>query len=346
MLTFQKVGSSWMTDLKADWLRLQQQCPYATVFQTYQWHCCWWKHLGFGKPEVWVASDEGRVVGIAPMVRKSGQALWMATGPSDRPGALAEAAYWPEFAQRLCELPLGVADLQQCLSNQPMSMAAEKAGWHSALQELCPYVNLPESWDELAQRIGKKMRFNIGYAQRQMMKQDADTQIFVASDDDLPEVMTALFDLHTRRWRKRGLPGGFYSSKLRNFHMEWAKTALSEGWLRLHAIRFQGDIKAVLYVFHYNGRAFYYLGGFDLDLSKYSMGTVLTAKAIELAINEKLSVFDFLRGGEAYKYRWKPETAQHLRLAHAPVYLRSLHKARISAECALWQWLAPKLHGG
>lgn len=346
MLSYEKVTNGWLSQLQQDWIRLQALCPYASVFQTYQWHRCWWEHLGSGKPEVWVASTEGRVVGIAPLVRRAGQLLWMATGPSDRPGALAEEAFWPEFAQGLLGRLNGMVDLQQSLSDQPIAEAARQAGWHTALQELCPYVPLPESWDIFTQRLGKKTRFNIGYAQRQMTKADPEMRIAVADADGLDEAMDALFDLHTQRWRKRGLPGGFYNGKLRGFHMDWARTALSEGWLRLHTLRFQGGIKAVLYVFHFNKRAYYYLGGFDLELSKYSMGTVLTGKAIELAISEELEVFDFLRGGESYKYRWKPETAQHLRLAEAPLICRPLHRARISAECRIWQWLAPKLHGG
>lgn len=346
MLRWEMISENWLPRLRDDWLRLQEACPYASVFQTYQWHKCWWEHLGSGSPELWVAYDSDRAVGIAPLVRRVGQLLWMATGPSDRPGAVADAAYWPEFADGLLGRLRGNVDLQQCLSDQPVAVAADQAGWHHALQEVCPYVPLPASWDNFTQRLGKKTRFNIGYAQRQMLKADPEMQMTVADTENLDEAMNALFELHTQRWRKRGLPGGFYNAKLRGFHMEWARTALAEGWLRLHTLRFQGDIKAVLYVFHLGSRAYYYLGGFDLELSKYSMGTVLTGKAIELAISEGLEVFDFLRGGESYKYRWKPETAQHHRIANAPPLMRPLHYARITAECRLWQWLAPKLHGG
>jgi CelD/BcsL family acetyltransferase involved in cellulose biosynthesis len=47
-----------------------------------------------------------------------------------------------------------------------------------------------------------------------------------------------------------------------------------------------------------------YIGGFDPRWSALSPGTLLLGHAIEQATAEGAAAFDFLRGAEAYKYRW------------------------------------------
>ena len=48
----------------------------------------------------------------------------------------------------------------------------------------------------------------------------------------------------------------------------------------------------------------YYLSGYDPDLEKLSIGNILVAHAIEQAVRDGATTFDFLRGAEEYKYRW------------------------------------------
>jgi CelD/BcsL family acetyltransferase involved in cellulose biosynthesis len=47
-----------------------------------------------------------------------------------------------------------------------------------------------------------------------------------------------------------------------------------------------------------------YIGGFDPQFSSLSPGSLLIGHAIEQAEAEGAAHFDFLRGAEAYKYRW------------------------------------------
>jgi len=51
-------------------------------------------------------------------------------------------------------------------------------------------------------------------------------------------------------------------------------------------------------------RASYYLSGLDPAFQRLSPGTVMIGHAIEEAVRAGASGFDFLRGKEAYKYKW------------------------------------------
>jgi CelD/BcsL family acetyltransferase involved in cellulose biosynthesis len=101
---------------------------------------------------------------------------------------------------------------------------------------------------------------------------------------------------------------------VRAFHLEAASRFLERGWLRLHALRFRGEVAAVLYCFLCRGTLYYYGGGFDPYLARLSPGTVLTGHAMAEAVREGAAEFDFLRGDEPYKYAWGAADRHNQRL--------------------------------
>ena len=48
----------------------------------------------------------------------------------------------------------------------------------------------------------------------------------------------------------------------------------------------------------------YYQAGFNPEFSQYALGNQLILHAINDAIDLKCTEFDFMRGDEAYKYKW------------------------------------------
>lgn len=100
------------------------------------------------------------------------------------------------------------------------------------------------------------------------------------------------------------MPGVLAAPRDREFHRAAAHALLQHGVLRLHALRLGGRIIAALYGHHGHRRTYFYLSGFDPDFAALSPGTQIVAHAIEQAAQEGAVAFDFLRGREAYKYRW------------------------------------------
>lgn len=326
--------------------------PQVSLFQTWQWASLWWEHFGRGKKaQVLCAVAGEEVVGIAPLyASRTGMGTclrWIGTGISDRLGVVAEPTHERAVAEAVAAWleTQPCVDLHQMADGSWMARTTESRRWLTVWQEKCPYVVLPETWEGYWGSLSKKTRFNIGYAQRQMQRELGAVEIGTACEQELPEGMESLFDLHTRRWRRRMLPGGFFHPRVRQFHREWAQTAYARGWLRLYLLRVGGIVRATLYVFHYGRRAYYYLGGFDPALARYSMGTVLTAHAIRQAIAEGCVVFDFLRGDEPYKYRWNPQVQWHRRACHASGALAWAWRKRVDWETRLWWWLQARLHG-
>ncbi len=321
-----------LTALEPEWQALASACPTATVFQTYEWNAAWWRHFG-GHPGrrlcvLTFRDPQGTLVGLAPLMTSFWYATplrrlsFLGTGTSDYLDILAAPGFEQQVGEKLYQVleqrgSWQIADWQQLregsLLRHLLPLPESKLVWLDALQEPCPYLPLPSDWAALAQTLGKKTRSNIGYYDRALHKV-YDVEIGpVQRTKDLPEALTTLFELHQRRWNQRWLPGVFAGKRVQNFHRDVAARLLRQDWLRLFELKLDGETQACLYCFAYGDRICYYQGGFEPDLAKLSLGTVLTARAMQTAIDEGRAVFDFLRGDEPYKAKWTQSVHVNLR---------------------------------
>lgn len=319
--------------LAPEWRALAEACPTATVFQSWEWNSAWWRHYGRTAGRrlcllAWRDAPGGPLVGLAPLMT----GWWYATplrrltflgvGVSDyhdllalpgREDAVAVAFYDALRVQRGWQ----IADLPQLRQASLLRSRPPRPGqgltWLEAPQEACPFLPLPETWDALLKTFGKKTRSNIGYYERAVRKVYEVEVGAVTEPVALDAEMTRLFDLHQRRWNQRWLPGVFGGRRVQAFHRDAARALLSCGALRLFFLRLDGETQACLYCFAFGDRLCYYQGGFEPTLSKWSLGTILTAHAMQTAITEGRAVFDFLRGDEPYKAKWTSQTQVNTR---------------------------------
>jgi CelD/BcsL family acetyltransferase involved in cellulose biosynthesis len=119
-----------------------------------------------------------------------------------------------------------------------------------------------------------------------------------------PGAFEDLVELHGRRWHERGEPGVLCDPRVLQWHRETLPALEAVGLLRLYVLRLHRRTVAALYGLHSKHRTFYYIGGFEPEFSALGLGTILVGYAIAAAEQEKAKSFDFLRGQEAYKYRW------------------------------------------
>ena len=315
--------------LASEWRSLAAKSVRATVFQSYDWNAVWWRHYGEKTSRrlciVTFHSDAGDLVGLAPFYKSFYYATllkrlsFIGLGASDYLDVIAPEEHREAVLAALDGAMLGaggwqIADLQQLREGglvRDMSEGPLRAT--ESIGEPCPYISLPKTWPDFLVTLGKKTRSNIGYYERSLHKL-FEVQIgWVAEPEKLDAEMTALFNLHQRRWNKRWLPGVFGSPKTQLFHRDVALSLLEQGHLRLFRISLDGETQAALYCFSFGDRISYYQGGFEPTMAKLSLGTVLTATAIRTAIEEGKTVFDFLRGDEEYKAKWTPLAKRNTR---------------------------------
>jgi CelD/BcsL family acetyltransferase involved in cellulose biosynthesis len=166
-------------------------------------------------------------------------------------------------------------------------------------------IELPATWDEFLALQSKSHRKQLRQAERRVLDTNEAVWHPVRGAAELDGTWDKLIDLHQRRRRSLNEPGCFASPVWAAFHRDVAPRLLAEGRLRLSWLELNGRPAAAEY--HLAGAAttFAYQGGVDPDRLADEPGRLSTIRAIQQAIAEGHSQFDFLRGDEPYKPHWR-----------------------------------------
>lgn len=316
MTTEHLSGPDAFDDLAPFWDALVDQSMTATPFQMLAYQKAWWTHLGPGDLYTIVdRDDDGQPSAIA--------CLYLLDGTLYFNGCVEETDYldlivaearaeqaWqhvfdvlegPTFPQwrglNLCNVP-DASPSRGILE----AIAAERGyQFHSEVQEVCPVIRLPKTFDDYLMDLDKKQRHEIRRKLRRASAAGADLHV-VDEDEDLEaavEEFLRLLQLSTTEkddWLNPGRRAVFH---------DVAAAAQENGTLALLFLRRDSQNAAALYNFDYKGRIWVYNSGLDIaTFGHLSPGVVLTARSIESAIEGGKESYDFLRGDEEYKYRF------------------------------------------
>lgn len=302
-------------------------------FNTFEWVINWWKYFGYGK-RLWVLLiyDGQLPIGIAPFMITFGEwglpirrIKFIGSNNSDYLDFIVRRGYESQFYTNLVRFlerkinPFTVLDLEHLPEKSevfPFIMGS-CLYYDYDVQDICPYIELPSNWDEYIETLDGKFRRNLNYETRRFFKDYDGTFSSVTDVDVLDSSMDKLIELHQKRWRKKRMPGAFYSKRIRNFHKDVARAMLLKGALSLFELKDRAKVVSSLLSYHIGGKRYYYISGYDLDYSKRSVGTVILGLAIKFSIEAGDDTFDFLRGDEEYKKNWTSLKKKNMRLVAA-----------------------------
>ena len=312
MLTVQAVRDSAPSEsLAAEWRGLLQGSDNATPFHTPAWATAWWRHFGRSRRAVRLEFREGQdLVGLYPLFVTSGP--WrslraVGTGQSDYLDPLARRGYGAQVnelaAECVSSLPgVDLVDLHQLREG----FAPVPRGCVSEEQATCLCLDLPDDYERYLSTLSKSLRFDCRRLDKKPFA-TGDATVRIIGPDEAAWGMRVLFDLHSRRWKKRGMPGAFATRPLKDFHMDAAQALADDGHLRMGVMEVDGSAVGAIYAMQVGKVRFFYQCGFDPAQKALSPGTLLVAHSIRSAIEEGCERFDFLRGDEPYKRRWRPQ---------------------------------------
>jgi CelD/BcsL family acetyltransferase involved in cellulose biosynthesis len=306
-------STDWVSELEKPWKELLAASPSATPFQTWEWQSIWWKYYAKARKPVILGVYEGNdLVGLMPLMIS--RAPWrtlraMSSGAADYLHPLARSGYEGLVAEQLVGYMqeaegFDLIDLHQLRETLPLAQLAPQG--KVLYQATCLVLDLPTSFDEYLSSIGKSLRFDVRKLDKELFTSGRAT-IEDVDEEGLTRGLDCFFQTHRERWRKRGLPGAFIGTKSERFHGEWARAAQRNGWLWLSVLHLDEQPIGTIYAMRLAKACYYYQAGFSPNASAVSPGSLLVGHTIRRAINEGLNTFDFLRGDEPYKRRWKPQ---------------------------------------
>jgi len=312
------------------WDELAQKDRRDGFFRTSGWCLPWMKYL---RPNaqpfmIVVSGDDGKIAGIAPLCALSycnlgfrlralslpgrevvsGDFLDFVTEAESRPAVIdAVLDFLREAASKWSLLVMGEmiegGDLHRAVNNM-----ARRSGFAIRRQEerICPYIELPTSFDEYLASLTSSSRSHIRRRVREVIeKKGARIDVYSEPDEIVPRLNT-LIRLHLNRWRSDNLPGTLGRPGFASFLREVCTTPPIGSRCRLYILTHRETPVAALLAFHFSQSALYYQAGWDPDspLAQHSPGVVIMARSISDAIDQGLRYYEFLRGDESYKSRW------------------------------------------
>jgi CelD/BcsL family acetyltransferase involved in cellulose biosynthesis len=275
-----KVFRTWeeITFLSESWNEFLVESCAATVCLTYEWLESWWIAYKDSR-ELFVIGlfeSDRTLIGIAPFYRTShpdhtGTKLpirmlrFLGTGTDGTSTSLGlimraghEMAGVLELLRWLSEnrSEWDVLDLHLMPTESPITSilirGIEHVGW-LYLQKEEPHliVPLPDRYETYLSSLSKKMRSELPYEHRRLLRQFKVDLRIVQTEAELPQATETLFQLNTLRWQARGKGGSFHNTEKTVFCREMAKRFLARGWLDFCFLELNGDTAAIEYGFRY-----------------------------------------------------------------------------------------------
>jgi len=169
---------------------------------------------------------------------------------------------------------------------------------------ICPYLSLPNDKEELLNSLSKNMKSGLRRTYNKLTK-NPDIQIrTVVNKIEINKAIESLFQLQRERFNNQDKDTKFTFSQRGSFHQQIAKIFLEKNWLQFYEVLFKEEVIGSLYCYLYGTTLMYFQAGFNPNYAQYALGNQLILHAISDAINLNCTEFDFMRGDEAYKYKW------------------------------------------
>ena len=310
-----------LVELEAAWWDLFARVPSATPFQAPAWLLPWAECLRMERPiRIVVVSHGHTLAGLLLLViddEEGGRrvARFLGHGISDVLDGIVDPRVGPAvlegFSSALVELS-GELDALE-LTDLPEESALADLGVFGARSAccICPRIELDRSFEAHLRTLPRWLARNVRQGEARLERRG---ERFVLADRaSCASALDAFFDLHSARWRSQGLPGVLEDENVRRFHRRAVPALLARGLLELSTSLAEGKAIASSYVL-VREDASLYLSGFDPSYARDSLGSVIIARSIARAIRAGRRHYDFLRGGEAYKYNWGARNRSTTRL--------------------------------
>ncbi len=299
--------------LAADWDELARGA--GTPFMTYAWLSAWWSAFGQGAP-IWIVLQD------ADGSLRAGAFLHR------RRGGLAAAANihsgdWNGLArdeEARAELWAAVAGMGASRIHL-RAMPARAQGTRSACEALeqagywlvcvpgprCPWLALPNSWEELLGSLSSGMRAQVRRRQRQLERQGSLSFRVVTGGPTLDNDLDRFLRLEASGWKGRSGTAILSERSTERLYREFAHAAAREGWLRLNLLELDGTLIAGNYDCTFAQAGYLLKTTFSEPHGRLSPGLVLLSEVLQAGIEEGIRGYDFLGDADSYKTHWTSE---------------------------------------
>jgi CelD/BcsL family acetyltransferase involved in cellulose biosynthesis len=198
-------------------------------------------------------------------------------------------------------------DLHNLFETSPtlpvMKTEAKLRGWDFLQQQTyhAPSIRLPGDFETYLCGIDKKQRHEIRRKMRRADESGNELHWYIVTD---PAKLDDEVDAFLAMMAEEPTKAKFLTDSMTNqIHLS-CRAAFENGWLQLAFLEVMGKKAAGYLNFDYLNHIWVYNSGLDRSYLELSPGWVLLGYLLQWANENKRASFDFMRGDEAYKYRF------------------------------------------
>jgi len=297
--------------LVSSWPELSHQLKWEPIFVLPPWLKSWWSVFGSGaRLFLGIARQNGTVIGVAPLKIVDDRASFIGDAKVCdyldfviRPGKEAEFfnVLLDEMKGRgIARLDLAALRPDSTVLDSLVGLARERHYPVSCrLKDVSLELDLPQTWQEYLAALTSKQRHEVRRKLRRL--EEVGTVSFCVYQDS--QDILAKLDIFIRLFRQsRRDKARFMNAPMRSFFKLLAQAMAQAGLLRLGFLELNSvPVAAVTYI-DYNNNRYLYNSGYDPEYGHFSVGLLAKVLCIKDSIEQNKSKFDFLKGGEVYKY--------------------------------------------
>ena len=306
------------------WQALHADSRLRSPFLGWAWQREWLTVFGEGRRVALhaVSDDAGQLVAVLPLVELAPDRLMLAGGAdvSDYLDLLARKGRETEAWSALLEGRAAAGatwELHAVPAASPTVTAlpalADAVGLvvTAAVEERCPVLALPNSWDDFLAGLPKKHRHELTRKMRRFEREVPDGRVVWETTPS--GIDRRLDDFLTLHRASREGKAKFMDARMERFFRRAIGALAETGGARLVLLERADGPLAAFVTLEWDSTVGLYNSGFAPAHASLSPGLVLLAHVVRDALERGRRRFDFLRGEERYKYEFGP-TAEAVHL--------------------------------
>jgi CelD/BcsL family acetyltransferase involved in cellulose biosynthesis len=165
-------------------------------------------------------------------------------------------------------------------------------------EAVCPSLDLPPTWDDYLQLLGKKNRHELRRKLRRLDQLGPTNLRVLCSPQEVEQGMNEFLRLMTLKSDK----AQFMTPEMERFFRAISAAIAEEGLGGLYMFEVEGRVVASIFCFEDPTETLIYNSGYDPQSAYLSVGLLSKAACLRHAIEDGRKRLDFLRGSEPYKY--------------------------------------------
>jgi len=301
-----------LDSLTSSWDELRRCLRWDSIFVLPAWLKAWWEAFG-GEAELYLRMlrQGGKIIGFAPLLVNEETASFI--GSADIcdyldfvivPGG--ERDFFKVLLDDLREKGIKKLDLRPLRPDSTVLIqlvsVAKNRGYEVTChpEDVSLELDLPATWNEYLAILKNKQRHEVSRKLRRLWEAGSVEHRCVEVGrevEDYLDIFLKLFSL------SKDEKASFMNHNRESFFRSLAKAMAEIGLLRMGILQVDKMPAAMTIGFDYDGSHYLYNSAYDPQFSYLSVGLLCKVLCLKDSIEKGRRKWNFLRGGEPYKYR-------------------------------------------